>query len=145
LWQDVEFRDEEPVSQPNQRLLVALLRIFGGVTALAFFAMFLPADWMAVTHRWLGLGDFPRAPVVDYLTRSVSALYAFHGGVVLLASTNPVHYKTLVRYIGWTNVAFGVACVFIDLHAGMPAYWTIAEGPPVVGVGAVVLYLSRSL
>jgi hypothetical protein len=133
------------VPQPNHRALVALLRIVGGVTALAFFAIFLPPDWMADTHRWLGLGDFPRAPIVDYLTRSVSALYAFHGGVVLLASTNPVQYKTLVRYIGWTSVVFGVVCVFIDLHAGMPAYWTIAEGPPVVVVGAVVLYLSRSL
>jgi len=133
------------VSQPNQRMLVALLRIFGGVTLLAFLAVFLPVDWMAATHRWLGLGDFPRVPIVDYLTRSVSALYAFHGGVVLLASTNPVQYKNLVRYIGWTNVVLGVVCVFIDLHAGMPAYWTIAEGPPVVVVGVVVLFLSRRL
>ena len=27
----------------------------------------------------------------------------------------------------------------------MPAFWTLAEGPPVVAFGVLVLYLSRSL
>jgi hypothetical protein len=46
----------------QHRILVALLRLAGGVTATAFLAMFLPVEWMADTHRWLGLGEFPRAP-----------------------------------------------------------------------------------
>ena len=31
---------------------MALLRLAGVVTVAAFLAIFLPADWMAATHRW---------------------------------------------------------------------------------------------
>ena len=55
------------------RLLEVLLRAGGTILVTAFAAMLLPVDWMAATHEWLGLGAFPRAPVVDYLARSVSA------------------------------------------------------------------------
>lgn len=64
------------------RLLVLLLRLAGGITTIAFLAMLLPADWMAATHRWLGLGEFPRTAVVDYLTRSVAALYGLVIGLL---------------------------------------------------------------
>jgi hypothetical protein len=129
----------------HHRLLVALLRLGGGVTAAAFLAVLLPRDWMAATHQWLGLGEFPRVAVVDYLTRSVAALYGFHGVLLLLVSRNPAQHRSIVRYIGLMNVFFGLLLVLIDLHAGMPAFWTLAEGPPVVAFGVLVLYLSRSL
>lgn len=32
--------------------------------------------------------------------------------------------------------------MFIDVHAGMPTFWTLAEGPPIVIFGVLVLYLS---
>jgi hypothetical protein len=124
---------------------MALLRLGGGVTAAAFLAVLLPRDWMAATHQWLGLGEFPRVAVVDYLTRSVAALYGFHGVLLLLVSRNPAQHRSIVRYIGLMNVFFGLLLVLIDLHAGMPAFWTLAEGPPVVAFGVLVLYLSRSL
>jgi hypothetical protein len=129
----------------RQRLLVILLRLAGGITATAFLAMFLPADWMADTHRWLGLGEFPRAPVVDYLARSVAALYGFHGVLLFLIARDPARYRSLVRYVGAMNVLFGLFLVFIDLHAGMPLVWTLLEGPPVLCFGVVILSLSRSL
>jgi hypothetical protein len=129
----------------HHRLLVALLRLGGGVTATAFLAILLPRDWMAATHQWLGLGAFPRVAVVDYLTRSVAALYGFHGILLLLISRNPAQHRSIVRYIGWMNVFFGLLLIFIDVHAGMPAFWTLAEGPPVVAFGVLVLFLSRSL
>ena len=108
-------------------------------------AIFLPMDWMAATHERLGLGVFPRAPLVDYLTRSVAALYGFHGVLVLLVSRDPVRYKTIVRYLGVVNLLFGTVMVFIDLHAGLPILWTVAEGPPVAMLGLAVLYFSREL
>ena len=129
----------------HQRTLVILLRLFGGVTVVAFAAMFLPVEWMAATHRWLGLGEIPRAPIVDYLTRSVSSLYGFHGVLVLLVSRSPVHYRSIVRYLGVMYVLVGIIAVVIDLHASMPLWWTIVEGPPTAVTGAVILYLSRSL
>ena len=54
----------------SDKVLVILLR-FGGVIALfAVVAVVMPTSWMAATHRWLGLGEMPTGPVVEYLARS---------------------------------------------------------------------------
>lgn len=125
------------------RLLVILLRLGGTVTVLAFLAMFLPVDWMAWTHRWLGLGEFPRSVVVEYLARSIAALYGFHGVLLFIVARDPVRFAPVVRFVGVMNIAFGLMLVGIDLHAGMPWWWTAGEGPPIVAFGVVVLLLSR--
>jgi hypothetical protein len=125
------------------RLLVFLLRFAGLVTVSAFFAMFLPVERMASTHEWLGLGTFPRSPVVDYLTRSVAALYGFHGCLLLVISTDIVKYRALVWYAAAMNVLFGHIMTAIDLHAGMPMWWTIGEGPPIAALGIVLAILNH--
>jgi hypothetical protein len=124
-------------------VLVVLLRLAGVGTASAFLAMFLPVDWMASMHRSLGLGELPRAAVVDYLARSIAALYGFHGGLLLLISRNPVKHRSIVQYVALMNVLFGLFILAIDLHAGMPAFWTIGEGPPIVAFGIAIGLLSR--
>lgn len=124
-------------------LLVFLLRLGGTVTILAFPTMLLPNEWMAAVHRWIGMGELPEAPVVTYLARSVSALYGFHGVLLFLIATHPARYRPFVVYVGWMNVAFGLMLLAIDLHAGMPAWWTALEGPVVVMLGVVILVLSR--
>ena len=108
---------------------------------LAFGAVLLPAEWMAATHRWLGMGEFPDAPLTYYLVRSVSALYGVHGVLVLLVAGDPLRFQRIVRYLGVIDIVFGLMMLSIDLHSGMPAMWTMFEGPPLVGTGAVVLYL----
>jgi hypothetical protein len=125
-------------------LLVVLLRLAGGLTVTAFLAVFLPVEWMAATHEWLGLGEFPRAPVVDYLTRSVAALYGFHGVLLLLISRDPVRHRKIVQFVGVMNIVFGVLMIAVDLHAGLPLLWTLAEGPPIMGFGLAILFLMRS-
>jgi hypothetical protein len=117
------------------RLLVFLLRLAGTVTMTAFLAMFLPVEWMVSTPRWLGLGEFPRTPVVDYLARSAAALYGFHGALLLLISRDPIKHLTIVRFVACMNVLFGVMIIAIDLHAGMPLVWTLLEGPPIIAFG----------
>ena len=129
----------------QRRLLVFLLRLGGVVTSAAFLAVFMPADWMAATHQWLGMGEFPRAPVVEYLARSIAGLYGFHGVLLLLVARNPKQHLSIVHYIGVLNVVFGLLLIGIDYEAGMPTMWTLTEGPPIVAFGLVVLYLSRSL
>ena len=129
----------------HHRLLVLLLRFGGVVTAAAFLAVFLPVDWMAAIHQWLGMGEFPRAPVVEYLARSIAALYGFHGVLLLIVARNPTQHRPIVRYIGVLNIVFGILLTVIDVNAGMPVFWTLAEGPPIVGFGLLVLFLSRSL
>ncbi len=125
------------------RALVVLLRVAGCITVTAFLAIFLPVEWMASTHEWLGLGEFPRAPVVDYLARSVAALYGFHGGLLLLVSGDPIRYRSVVSYIAFLNVVFGLIVLGIDVHAGMPAVWTLLEGPPIVMMGIAIALLNR--
>jgi hypothetical protein len=125
------------------RLLVVLLRLGGIVTVSAFGAILLPTDWMAGVHAAIGLGEFPRAPVVDYLARSIAALYGFHGVLLLIVSMDPRRYFTIVRYVGWMNALFGVMIMAIDLHARMPMLWTALEGPPIVLFGIVIALLNR--
>jgi hypothetical protein len=127
------------------RVLAALLRLAGIIIASAFLAMFLPVEWMASSHRALGLGEFPRAAVVDYLTRSIAALYGFHGVLLLILSTDPVRYRSLVWYVAVMNVLFGLMILAIDVHAGMPRFWTLGEGPPIVAFGLVIGFLNRRL
>ncbi len=125
------------------RLLILLLRLAGTITVTAFAAIFLPIEWMAASHEWLGLGELPRAPVVEYLARSASALYGFHGALLLVVSRDPVRYRSIVTFIAWMNVTFGLLMIAIDMHAGLPLYWILGEGPPIVAFGAVIAALNR--
>jgi hypothetical protein len=127
-----------------QRLLAALLRLGGSVLLLAFLAMFLPVEWMAATHQWLGMGQFPRMAVVDYLARSIAALYGFHGVLMFIVARDPVRFAPIVRFIGIMNITLGMILIAIDLYSGMPWWWTAGEGPPIIAFGIVVLLLSRS-
>jgi hypothetical protein len=126
----------------EERLLVWLLRLFGGVTCCAAFAALLPTDWMAATHAWLGLGALPRAPVVEYLTRSISLLYAIHGGVIVLASTDVRRFGPLITYLAVADGLMGLLLLAVDLYAGLPWYWTAIEGPGVTVTAAILLWLN---
>ena len=129
----------------RRRLLTGVLRLAGTITITAFLTILLPVEWMASTHRWLGLGEFPRAPVVEYLARSIAALYGFHGVLLLIVSTNPVKYRAIVWFIVVMNVAFGFIVMAIDVHAGMPAWWTLGEGPPIIAFGIVMAILNAGM
>ena len=83
----------------HERLLVILLRFGGAVLMLAWLAIFLPTEWMTASHRWLGLGVLPDSPLVQYLTRSVAALYGIHGGLVLLLSTDVRRFAPVIAFM----------------------------------------------
>lgn len=125
------------------RILVLLLRVGGGLACLAVFAIFLPTTWMAAIHQRLGLGEFPEAPITDYLARSLSAFYAVFGGLTILVSRDVRRFGPLITYLAWVTMAFGVVITGIDALAGMPTYWTLAEGPPTFVVGLMILLLNR--
>ena len=84
----------------SQRNLVLLLRFIACVLFRAFVAMLLPESVMVSSHAWLGLGEFPASPLVNYLTRSIAALYGFHGVLVMIVSRDVVRYKPIVTYLG---------------------------------------------
>lgn len=123
-------------------LLIVLLRVSGSGLMLAFLAILLPVDWMAATHPRLGLGPFPRTPIVDYLTRSIAALYGFHGAFVWIVSRDPERYRVFVWFAAVMNILFGGMMVAIDLHAGMPPIWTAIEGPSIMAMGLAIAALA---
>lgn len=123
--------------------LVILLRAIGVLGCIAVFAIFMPTSWMATTHEWLGLGEFPDSPITQYLARSISAFYVIFGGLAIFVSMDVKRYGPVIVYLAYATMAFGVLLTGIDAMAGLPTYWTLFEGPPTIIIGAVILLLVR--
>jgi hypothetical protein len=126
----------------NERMLVWLLRLGGAVMLTALGAVVMPSDWMNVIHRQAGLGDLPNVPIVGYLTRSISALYALHGALLVFLAGDVRRFLPVVRFLTVAGVVFGAVMLAIDGAVGMPLPWTVGEGPFVVALSAVILWLT---
>jgi hypothetical protein len=98
---------------------------------------------MVATHRWLGLGEMPTGPVVEYLARDLSAFYAVMGALCLVMATDLERYRPLVRFLGVVFALMSVVFLGVDLSAGMPWWWTASEGPGGVVFGALLFALAR--
>jgi hypothetical protein len=102
------------------KVLVILLRCLGVGGLFALVAVFMPVLWMAATHHWLGLGEMPTGPVVEYLARSLSAIYAVFGVLCLLVAADLERYRPLVRFLGVALALIGIVLLGVELAAGMP-------------------------
>ena len=129
----------------REQSLKLFLRLVGAVTALAAFCAVMPYAWMNATHQYLGMGVLPDMPIVGYLARSTSAFYALFGGLFWVMSFDLQRYRPLLRYIGFATVVLGVLLFGVDRIEGMPRFWRAAEGPIDVGIGIVILWLSRRM
>jgi hypothetical protein len=127
----------------SDKALVILLRFVGVSALFALVAVFMPFSWMAATHRWLGLGEMPDGPVVEYLARSLSAFYAVMGALCLVVATDLERYRPLVRFLGVVFALMSVVFLAVDLSAGMPWWWTASEGPGGVVFGVLLFVLAR--
>jgi peptidoglycan/LPS O-acetylase OafA/YrhL len=125
-----------------ERILVWLLRLVGAVMLTALGAVFMPSQWMNAIHQQIGLGDLPDKPIVGYLTRSVSVLYALHGALLLFLAGDVRRYRPVVRFLALAGLVFGVLLLGIDCAVKMPLSWTAGEGPFVIVLGAAILWLS---
>ena len=125
----------------SAKVLRALLAMIGCGLMVAAVAVFLPVKTMAQMHSWLGLGEFPDAPITRYLARSTSLLYAVHGVLMLYASFDIKRYWPMIVVFGWLHVAIGLTMLGIDLSASMPLYWTAGEGIPIALAGGLIIYL----
>jgi hypothetical protein len=128
---------------PRDRLLQLLLRCSGVVLCLAFPTILLPVEWMASTHAAIGLGPYPNSVIVEYLSRSIAALYGLHGILLLIVSRAPARFREIVTYLAFFNVTFGGLMLAIDVKAGMPWFWTLLEGPPIAAMGVAIAALNR--
>jgi hypothetical protein len=127
-----------------ERILLWLLRLNAGVLLLAAPCVFLPFAWMDAIHREvLGFGPLPDAPITRYMAHSLSLLYATDGLITLYITLDWQRYRPAVPLLAWLHVAFGGAMLAVDLDAGMPWWWSAAEGPPLAVMGLVMLMLYR--
>lgn len=111
----------------SESWLKLLLRILGGICVLALIPLFVPRSWLDVGHRFLGLGEFPTAPIAEYLARSVSALCAFYGGLLLLLALDVRRFVSIIRYQAVAIMVLSAIGIFAGVRAGVPAYLVIAD------------------
>ena len=125
-----------------EKILIVLLRISGVVMLSAIVPAVMPFAWMDAIHRMLGMGELPNAPIVSYLTRSLSAMYALHGALLLFISGDIRRYLPAARFLAVMAFLFGGGMMVLDVSLGMPLQWTIGEGPFIVALGGALLWLS---
>ena len=130
------------MSANPERILKLILQINGGVMTTALVAVFLSHDQMAIIHnKWLGLGEFPKGIIVDYLARSLSAFYAIMGILYLVLARDIRAHASVITFMAWASICFGVGSIFIGLQLGFPAWWTWGEGPFIILYGTAILWL----
>ena len=103
--------------------LALLLRVVGGLCLLALVSLWMPRGWIVAGHRWLGWGPFPDSPVSEYLARSVSALSAFYGGLLVALSLDVQRYTPLIRYQAVAIMLLSASGVVVGSWAGMPLWF----------------------
>jgi hypothetical protein len=81
----------------------------------------------------------PEGPLVGYLARSASALYALHGALVLFRSFDVLRYWSLITFLAALAVLHGAVMLWVDLAEGMPVWWTAIEGLGFAATGGAVL------
>ncbi len=125
----------------SEKALKVIMRIEAVMAMTAIVPMAMPLPWMDAIHRWLGLGPMPQGPVVEYLARSISGMYAILGAYLWLLSTDIRRYAAPIRLWSIAVALFGVCLLVIDTTAGLPLSWILGEGPFLILMGAVAITL----
>jgi hypothetical protein len=126
----------------NPRLFTTwLLRLAGSVEIAAFFAVVMPREWMEATHSWLGLGEMPDGPVINFVIREASYVYGMHGVTLWILASDVVRYRPLVIFTGIGYVVAGPVFFLIDWTSQTPWFWTVLDSVSCFTLGAVILGL----
>jgi hypothetical protein len=127
----------------HDRALAFLLRLIGSVDCLAVLAVLMPRGLMESVSARLGFAPLARGPLVEYLARSTSLLYALHGALLLYVATDVRRHRGLIRWLGLLAVVHGGIMLMIDVQLGMPAWWCAAEGPTFAASGVLLFWLAK--
>jgi len=126
----------------HERTLTVALRLAGLLALTAIFPAVMPFRWMVETHAWLGLGELPDVPIMHYLTRSLSMMYAVHGALVCYVSTDVRRFMPVIRFLVVVSILFGIGMLVLDCTIKLPPAWIIGEGPFIVALGVLLLWLA---
>ena len=125
-----------------EKALVLLLRLDGIIMLSALFPSMMPLAWMQEIHRCLGMGELPDGPIMGYLTRSLSVMYAMHGAAELFVSLDVRRFLPVVKFLAVLGILFGLWMTALDVVVGMPVFWIVSEGPAIFVLYCVVLWLT---
>ncbi len=126
---------------PAEKSLRWALRINGAITSLALLAVFMPLDWMKQTNDYLQIGPVPSGALFEYLARTVSAMYAIHGGLCFVLARDVRRFGPVITYVACVEMAFAGVVLWIDWAVHMPRAWVAVEAPTVVAVSGTILFL----
>ena len=129
----------------SEKALVVLLRAAAVLLLTALIPAVMPFAWMQGIHRQLGMGELPQGPIIGYLTRSLSAMYAFHGALVLFVSLDVRRFLPVVKCLAVLCIVFGMGMIVLDVMVGMPMFWILGEGPFIIVLGGVMLWLANGV
>jgi hypothetical protein len=124
-------------------MLVWLLWVAGGGMLCALAFVFCPYAWMQGIHARLGMGELACTPLLNYLIRTLSAMYGTLGALFLFISGDVCRYRPLVGFLGVVAVLGGVGVTILDSVLGLPLFWTVTEGPLTALLGLALLVLRR--
>ena len=110
-----------------EKALAWLLRISAVVLLTALVPAVMPFAWMQEIHRSLAMGELPEGPIIGYLTRSLSAMYAMHGALLFFVSCDVRRFLPVVKCLAVLAV-FGIGMLVLDVVVGMPLSWVVGEG-----------------
>ena len=126
-----------------EKVLKWLLVVLGAMAATAVVPMVMPFTWMQRANDALGLAPLADTPLTQYLTRSLSAVYALFGVMTIYIGLDVRSYRRLILLIGWLTGLLGLALTVIDFAVGMPPSWSWGEGPPTIVCAAAMIWLAR--
>jgi hypothetical protein len=132
------------MKQPEAWLRATLL-LQAAILACALPAALLPTEWMDAIHQGMGMGQLPRAPLVEYLTRSISLIYAAWAPLLVAFSLDLRRHLPLVRVFGWLTFLGGPAFFALDIAVGMPMAWAVTEGGAIFLFGVAMLGLEAAV
>lgn len=128
----------------SAKILAFVLRGSGLLMLTALIAMGMPFAWMQEIHKvFLGLGDMPGEPIVEYLARSLSLLYALHGALLFFLARDIGRFLPVIKCFSVLGVVFGLIIIFLDIAVGLPAYWVLGEGPLIIPLSIGIFWLTR--
>jgi len=122
-----------------------VLRVTGVTMLFALVFVFCPFGWMQAIHGRMGMGELAYTPLLSYLIRTLSAMYAYMGAIALFVSRDVERYGPLIRLLGWIGILGGAGVTALDAILGLPVFWTATEGPLTVALGVVLITLVAKL
>jgi hypothetical protein len=140
-------KQETPKSDMDhyEKTLVLFLRITAIVLLIAVISAIMPFSWMIVIHRQLGMGELPKGPIMGYLTRSLSILYAMHGALVFFVSLDVRRYSPVVKCLAVLSIVLGAGLLVLDFVVGMSLFWIICEGPFLIVFYSFLFWLASKV